>query len=236
MSEEQTMYLEGYLSSLSLLERQKYTSFSAGSFCADRKNANICSDLVRSNAKTATCSMKYWYESGKEPMPAVGHLQVVTDWEGIPTSIIETEEVKESEFCNVSSEFAKAEGEGDTRLAAPVCHGVPTDATRAQTLASLNARSVRLMLIDVEHIGFVATYEGFVVAIAIEVDDLHCASLAKLFCQYVGRELTRGCLLEPEYPWVAVTRDHHIDITVTVDVAGAKDTGCCLVIEHVSFS
>ncbi len=116
MNEDLKVYLERYLSGLSLLERQNYTSFSAGYFCADQQSANICSDLVRSGSKTATCSMKYWYENGIEPMPSVGHLQVVTDWEGTPTSIIETEEVKESAFCDVSSEFAKAEGEGDATL------------------------------------------------------------------------------------------------------------------------
>jgi len=116
MSEDQKAYLESYLSGLPLLERQKYTSFSVGHFCADRENANICSDLVRSGVKTATCSMKYWYESGSAPMPSAGHLQVVTDWEGNPTSIIETKEVTESAFSNVSGEFATAEGEGDGSL------------------------------------------------------------------------------------------------------------------------
>lgn len=58
-------------------------------FCADEENANICSDLILRGEKTATCSMKYWYEFGLEPMLKVGNLQVVADWNGNPTSIIE---------------------------------------------------------------------------------------------------------------------------------------------------
>lgn len=116
MTEEQQEYLERFLESIPVRERQSYSSFSAGYFCADKKNANICSDLVKSGAKTATCSMKYWYETKIEPMPVVGHLQVVTDWEGRPTAIIETLEVSEASFHHVTAEFARAEGEGDGSL------------------------------------------------------------------------------------------------------------------------
>ena len=49
-------------------------------------------------------------------MPSTGHLQVVTDWEGVPTSIIQTADVQEVEFRDVSEEFAQAEGEGDGSL------------------------------------------------------------------------------------------------------------------------
>ena len=60
--------------------------------------------------------MKYWVESGQAPMPEVGHLHVVTDWEGAPTSIIQVTEVEEASFSDVSAEFAHAEGEGDRTL------------------------------------------------------------------------------------------------------------------------
>jgi uncharacterized protein YhfF len=112
MNAEQRAYLDSYLDTLSVSERKKYSVFTAGYFCADRENANICSELVKSGSKTATCSMKYWYESGRAPMPCVGELQVVTDWEGAPTSIIETTDVQEEQFRNVPEEFARAEGEG----------------------------------------------------------------------------------------------------------------------------
>lgn len=60
--------------------------------------------------------MKYCYESDLEPMPTVRHLQVVTDWNGNPTSIIETVSVSECKFSEVTEEFAKEEGEGDKSL------------------------------------------------------------------------------------------------------------------------
>ena len=85
-------------------------------FCADEENANICSELILRGEKTASCSMKYWYESGLEPMPMVGTLQVVTDWCGRPTSIIRTTEVSECRFREVTAEFAASEGEGDKSL------------------------------------------------------------------------------------------------------------------------
>ena len=116
MNEAQITYLNQFLSGLSDAERSKYKSFSADYFCANEKDAKICSDLILSREKTATCSMKYWYESGLESMPIQGHLQVVTDWNGQPTSIIETVEVSECNFLDVSSEFARAEGEGDKSL------------------------------------------------------------------------------------------------------------------------
>lgn len=116
MNEVQREYLDKFLSALSVEERNRYKSFSAGYFCADEENANICSDLILSGEKTATCSMKHWYESDLEPMPMPGHLQVVTDWNGKPTSIIETTKVYECKFSEVSLEFAAAEGEGDKSL------------------------------------------------------------------------------------------------------------------------
>ncbi len=49
-------------------------------------------------------------------MPKPGDLQVVTDWSGNPTSIIEKTEVSECKFSEVTAEFAAAEGEGDKSL------------------------------------------------------------------------------------------------------------------------
>ncbi len=117
MDDRSKKYLDSFLATLSEQDREKYTSFSADCFCADEASANICSDLIRRGIKVAGCSMKYWVESGKEPMPEVGHLQVVTDWSGEPTSIIEITSVSECRFCDVDEAFAMVEGEGDRSLA-----------------------------------------------------------------------------------------------------------------------
>ncbi|WP_434362348.1 ASCH domain-containing protein [Parasalinivibrio latis] len=109
-------YLNRYLSTVTTSHKQRYTSFSADYFCADEYNANLCAQLVLDGKKTATCSMKYWYKEGGEKMPVVGHLQVITDYLGNPFCIIETTEVSECCFSDVTPEFAAAEGEGDLSL------------------------------------------------------------------------------------------------------------------------
>ena len=116
MEEKIKKYLNNYLDSLDSNARAKYTSYSSDHFCGDEINANICAELIRNGIKKATCSMKYWYEKGGEKMPRIGHLQVVTDWYGNPTSIIETTAVRECKFSEVSEEFAYLEGEGDKSL------------------------------------------------------------------------------------------------------------------------
>ncbi|WP_461535047.1 ASCH domain-containing protein [Spongorhabdus nitratireducens] len=115
MNKEQQDYLNRYLDTLS--PEQQHPSVTADYFCADEENANLCAALIRRGEKTAACSMKYWYESGQEPMPQPGSLMVVTDWQGNPTSIIETTEVRECRYSEVTAEFAAAEGEGDKSLA-----------------------------------------------------------------------------------------------------------------------
>lgn len=116
MEEQAQIYLNHYLSSLPETQRQKYQSFSSDHFCADEYNANLCSELIRVGQKTATCSLNAWYESGEEPMPTVGHLQVVVDWSGKPVCIIEIDSVEMCKYSEVTEEFAYAEGEGDRSL------------------------------------------------------------------------------------------------------------------------
>lgn len=116
MEEQSQIYLNKYLSSLSEIERKKYQSFSSDHFCADGHNANLCAELTRIGQKTATCSLNFWYESGEEQMPTVGHLQVVVDWYGNPICIIEIDSVETCKYNEVTEEFAYAEGEGDRSL------------------------------------------------------------------------------------------------------------------------
>ncbi len=116
MNEQIQAYLNQYLNTLSPTARQNIPSTSTDYFCADEENANICAELVRTGKKTATCSLEHWYSSEKEPMPQVGNLQVVTNWQGEPVCIIETTKVSTTPFNEVTTEFAKAEGEGDLSL------------------------------------------------------------------------------------------------------------------------
>lgn len=110
-------FLESYLATLSHEERKEVPYVTAEHFCAEEREADLCAELVRKGTKVATCSMKYWYESGECQMPAIGNLMVVLNWAGEPTSIISTLGVSESRFCDVDEEHAHAEGEGDLSLA-----------------------------------------------------------------------------------------------------------------------
>lgn len=111
------LFLDEYLGSLPQEVAAKYTSFSADYFCGDEYNANLCADLILRGEKRASCSLDYWYSHEGETMPEVGHLQVVTNWEGIPVCIIETTSVSRCQFNEVTECFALAEGEGDLTLA-----------------------------------------------------------------------------------------------------------------------
>ncbi|ELB2283237.1 ASCH domain-containing protein [Vibrio alginolyticus] len=116
MDERSKSYLEQYLSSLPDEVASKYTSFSADYFCADEYNANLCADLILKGEKTATCSLDIWYSEQGEVMPKVGHLMVVTNWNGEPVCIVEITSVSKCKYNEVTEEFAASEGEGDKSL------------------------------------------------------------------------------------------------------------------------
>ncbi|MEZ8102336.1 ASCH domain-containing protein [Vibrio bivalvicida] len=116
MDSRSKKYLEQFLNALPSNVAKQYTSFSADYFCADEYNANLCADLVLRGEKKATCSMEYWYSHEGELMPQVGHLQVVTNWQGEPACIIEITSVSICPYNQVTAEFAASEGEGDKSL------------------------------------------------------------------------------------------------------------------------
>ncbi|WP_413282909.1 ASCH domain-containing protein [Vibrio sp. MA40-2] len=116
MQQASQLYLDEYLASLPSNLAQQYTSFSADYFCADEHNANLCADLILRGEKKASCSMAYWYRHEGEIMPEIGHLQVVTNWDGKPICIIELTSVSLCQFDEVTAQFAAEEGEGDKSL------------------------------------------------------------------------------------------------------------------------
>lgn len=115
MDEKSQQFIQQYLDTLPP-EEAKNRSCSADYFCADEYNANVCAELILRGEKQASCSMEYWYSHEGEPMPEVGHLQVVLNWQGEPVCIIELSDVATAKYCDVTAEFAAAEGEGDRSL------------------------------------------------------------------------------------------------------------------------
>ncbi|MFM2477772.1 ASCH domain-containing protein [Celerinatantimonas sp. MCCC 1A17872] len=116
MQEHCREYLEHYLNSLPKEIAQQYQSFSADYFCASQHSADLCAKLIFCGEKRATCSMDYWYRHAGETRPMPGHLQVVTTFSGEPVCVIETLSVTTCRYCDVTAEFAFAEGEGDKTL------------------------------------------------------------------------------------------------------------------------
>lgn len=77
------------------------------------KLANELADLVLQGKKQATASSMYSYESGEEPMPKVGDLSIITNWDGEPLCVIETTSVQIIPFQDVTFEIARLEGEDE---------------------------------------------------------------------------------------------------------------------------
>ena len=116
MDSKSKEYLNKFLSSLPQEVREKYTKFDAYYYCADEENANICADLVLKGDKRASAGLLWSYEVENEPLPEIGQLTVVTNWEKIPQCIVETNSVEIKQFKEVNTEFAFEEGEGDKYL------------------------------------------------------------------------------------------------------------------------
>jgi uncharacterized protein YhfF len=71
---------------------------------------------VLAGRKRATAGSLWAYELEKEPLPKVGDLSVITDWEGRARCVIRTTAVEVVPFDAVTPEFAATEGEGDGSL------------------------------------------------------------------------------------------------------------------------
>ena len=78
------------------------------------KWANELLRLVLIGQKKATVSSLLKYELDGEPIPKIGDLSIVTDWEGIPRCVIETTKVTIIPFSDITYDICKHEGEDDT--------------------------------------------------------------------------------------------------------------------------
>ncbi|ASI91040.1 ASCH domain-containing protein [Vibrio mediterranei] len=113
MTPKQQTFLNQYLEQLTTSERACIKDVIAEHFCGDEYNANQCAKLINEGIKTASCSLKAGYEIEQEPLPQVGRLSVVLDWDQNPICIIKLTSVEVCPFNQVSEAFAYAEGEGD---------------------------------------------------------------------------------------------------------------------------
>ncbi|ERB65287.1 ASCH domain-containing protein [Vibrio coralliilyticus OCN008] len=113
MTPQQQAYLNEYLTTLSPQQRESIPDTIAEYFCADEFNANECARLINEGTKRASCSLKQGYAIEQEPLPQVGRITVVLNWQQEPVCIIRLTEVSICPFDQVTEEFARSEGEGD---------------------------------------------------------------------------------------------------------------------------
>ncbi len=85
-------------------------------FDDNETNANALGDIVLQGQKRATAGLLWSNEINDKPIPKVGDLSVVTNWQQEPLCIIETTQVEIVPYEEVSETFAAVEGEGDGSL------------------------------------------------------------------------------------------------------------------------
>ncbi|EPR7549235.1 ASCH domain-containing protein [Vibrio fluvialis] len=117
MTPDQQALLDEYFATLSSSQKEAIPQVSAEYFCADEYNANECARLINDDVKRASCSLKAGYDADSEPLPEVGRITVVLNWQQEPVCIIRLNKVEVMPFNQISAEFAALEGEGDDTYA-----------------------------------------------------------------------------------------------------------------------
>ena len=59
-------------------------------FCDNKKDADECAQLVMDGVKRATSTSMWWFETYEQPLPKIGNIGIITNWEGIAKAIIKT--------------------------------------------------------------------------------------------------------------------------------------------------
>jgi len=72
--------------------------------------------LILAGVKHATCSLQDAWTFDGEPLPVAGDFVIVMDFDGRPTLVLRTTDVRIMTFETVPAAFAIAEGEGDLSL------------------------------------------------------------------------------------------------------------------------
>ncbi|MDK3019990.1 ASCH domain-containing protein [Pseudodonghicola sp. IC7] len=93
--------------------KQRYPGAETFRFGDSAALCNALLALVRAGRKVATCGALRDYQAG-EPMPVVGRRDIALTWNGAPALVIETVEIIQCRFDEVSEAMALAEGEDDS--------------------------------------------------------------------------------------------------------------------------
>lgn len=79
-------------------------------FAENGLNANQVAKLIVSGAKRANSPSLLGLQYRKEPLPHVGDLMVVTDWEGNAKCIVKTTAVKLRPYFSITEAYARLDG------------------------------------------------------------------------------------------------------------------------------
>lgn len=100
-----------------VLPKDHEQAISSWHFCDNQQDADECARLVVSGRKRATAPSLWELKHRREPLPRVGDLHVITDWNGNAQCIIRVTGVEVVPLHGITEQHARAEGEGDGSLA-----------------------------------------------------------------------------------------------------------------------
>jgi uncharacterized protein YhfF len=78
--------------------------------------AHELGDLVRRGVKRASAGLMAAWEADGDPLPQVGDVEIIIDWDGEAMAVVEVTDVRVQRFDDVDEAFARDEGEGDATL------------------------------------------------------------------------------------------------------------------------
>lgn len=81
-----------------------------------QEQADTCVLLVKAGLKTASSGALASYLHYEVPIPQVGDMAILTNWEGEAQCILQTTHVELVPFDEVEEDYAMKEGEGDQSL------------------------------------------------------------------------------------------------------------------------
>lgn len=84
-----------------------------GKFGDSRELSDKLNDLILSEKKIASCGLLAMWQHFEEPIPKVGDIEIVLDYDDEPVAAIQYTEVEIKPFNKVDEAFARDEGEGD---------------------------------------------------------------------------------------------------------------------------
>ncbi|MFV0393810.1 MAG: ASCH domain-containing protein [Coprobacillaceae bacterium] len=76
--------------------------------------ANTLLELVLEGKKRATASTVDSWKAEGDPLPKIGNLSIITNWDGIPKCVIETTNLTILPFKDMTYDICKREGEDET--------------------------------------------------------------------------------------------------------------------------